>query len=72
MKHYNVFTAKNGNKYIQTKSKYLAHALCFCGYKFMVFKENDGETEIYSFQYSEELIQAFEHIIKVRNNNALY
>ena len=69
MKHYNVFAAKNGNKYIQTKSKYLAHALCFCGYKFMVFKENDGATEIYSFQYSEELIQVANNIIELKCKN---
>ena len=66
MKHYNVFTSKNGEKYVQTKSKYLAHALCFCGYKFMVFKEHDGETEIYSFQYSEELISVINNIIGMR------
>ena len=66
MKHYNVFTSKNGEKYVQTKSKYLAHALCFCGYKFMVFKEHDGATEIYSFQYSEELISVINNIIGMR------
>ena len=63
---YWIYTAKNGEKYIQTKSKYLAHALSYCQFKFMVFKENDGATEIYSFAYSEGLIEVANNIIELR------
>ena len=65
-KHYNIFTSKNGEKYVQTKNKYLAHALVFCGFKFMTFQEKDGEVKIYSFTYSEELISMMNNIIEMR------
>lgn len=66
MKHYHVYTAKNGEKYVQTSSKYLAHALNFCRFQFIMF-DKDGN-KIYSFQYSEELIELIEHMIELRHN----
>lgn len=65
---FTIYTAKNGEKYIQTKNKYLAHALAFYGFRFMVFKENETGFDIYSFRYSDELINIVEHMISVRAN----
>ena len=61
-----IYTARNGEKYIQTKNKYLAHGLAFCGFRFMVFREN--ENEIFSFCYSQDLIDAIENISNIRAN----
>lgn len=68
MKHYHIYTTKDGNKFIQTKSKYLAHALSYCRFQFMVFKDSNGN-EFYSFEYSDELVNAIEHIIELRRSN---
>ena len=65
--HYWIFTAKNGERYIQTTSKYLAHALSFMRFQFMTFDTNNGK--IYSFEYSDELIEVIEHILEVRKSH---
>lgn len=62
-----VYTSKNGERYIQTTSKYLAHALSFMRFQFMTFDTNDGK--IYSFQYSDELIGLIEHILELRESH---
>jgi hypothetical protein len=67
---FKIYTAKNGSKYIQTKNQYLAHALAFCGYKFMVFKENVTNIEIYSFQYSDALFDVMEQLITIKSFQA--
>lgn len=67
MKHYHIYTASNGDKYIQTSNKYLAHALCFCGFTFKTLKVKD--IICYSFQYSKELINAIENVTKLRHSN---
>ena len=66
-KHYWIYTAKNGERYIQTSSKYLAHALSFMRFQFMTF--DDVNSKIYSFQYSEELIQVIEYIVELRKSH---
>ena len=63
-----IYTSKNGKKYIQTKSKYLAHALSYCCYQFMTFQDSNG-VNIYSFEYSEELLEVINSIIELRRNN---
>lgn len=68
-KYYNIFTSKNGDKYIHTNNKYLAHAASFCGFVFMVFQKSDEDMKIYSFQYSEELVKTLDNIIKMRCKN---
>lgn len=65
-KHYWIYTAKNGERYVQTKNKYLAHALSFMRFQFMTF--NSSEEKIYSFSYSDELIQIIEHMNSIRNS----
>ena len=67
---FTIYTAKNGERYIQTKNKYLAHGLAFCGFRFMVFKENETNIEVYSFNYSEELVEVLTTIIEFRRKNA--
>lgn len=63
---YWIFTSKNGDRFIQTKNKYLAHALSYCRFQFMTFDIN--EEKVYSFSYSNELIDALERIIEVRES----
>lgn len=65
-KHYWIYTSKNGERFIQTKNKYLAHALSYMRFQFMTF--DDVDSKIYSFHYSEELIQVIEHINSIRNS----
>ena len=66
-KHYHIYTAKNGERYIQTSNKYLAHGLAFCGFKFKAFKHKD--IVCYSFEYSEALINTIENTIELRHSN---
>ena len=66
-KHYHIYTAKSGDKFIQTSNKYLAHALVFCGYEFKELKMND--TICYSFKYSDELLNTIDNISLMRYNN---
>ena len=64
---YWIFTAKNGERYIQTSNKYLAHSLSFCRFVFMTFDTDTNK--IYSFEYSEELIGLIEHILELRESH---
>lgn len=64
MKHYHIYIAKDGNRFIQTSNKYLAHALVFCGYEFKALKIKDITS--YSFVYSDELLDTVERIISTR------
>ena len=64
-KHFIIYTAKNGERYIQTSNKYLAHGLVFCGFEFKRFTKNESVT--YSFQYSEEIINVIETISNLRH-----
>lgn len=64
MKHYHVYTAKSGDKFVQTFNKYLAHAMVFCGYEYKMFKVKDSVC--YSFLFSEELLNTIEHINNIR------
>lgn len=66
-KHYHIYTSKNGEKYVQTSNKYLAHGLAFCGFEFKAFKVKD--IICYSFEYSEELINTVENTIELRHSN---
>ncbi len=66
-KQYWIYTAKNGERYIQMSSKYLAHALSFMRFQFMTF--DTVNNKIYSFQYSEELIEVIEHVLEVRKSH---
>ena len=60
MKHYTIYTAKSGDRYIQTKSKYLAHALAYLGFRFMMFNTS------FSFKYSEELEELAKQLVTMR------
>ena len=55
-----IYTARNGEKYIQTKSKYLAHALAYLGFRFMMFNTS------FSFKYSEELEELAKQLVTMR------
>ena len=64
-KNYQIYTSKNGVKLIQTKSKYLAHALSYCRLQFLVFKDKNGE-EFYSFNYTEDLLKLINNLNEER------
>ena len=66
-KHYHIYTAKSGDKFIQTSNKYLAHALVFCGYEFKELRMKD--CTCYSFKYSDELLNTVDNISLMRYNN---
>lgn len=63
------YIVTSNGKYIQTKSKYLAHALNYIGFRFMQFKNSEDGSIAYSFVYSEELLNMVEHILELRANN---
>lgn len=65
---YWIYTDGNGNKYIQTKSEYLAHALSYCRFQFYKFDDKQGK-KIYSFIYSDELQETIDNIIEIRCSN---
>ncbi|WVR22079.1 MAG: hypothetical protein [Malazfec virus 1] len=55
---FNVYTARNGNKYIQTTNSYLAHGVRYLtGVQFYKI-QIEGST-IHSFIYTEELLNLF-------------
>ena len=58
-----IYTARNGKRYLQTKSKYLAHALAYCGFRFMMFNTS------FSFEYSEELEELAKQLIAMRKEH---
>ena len=60
MKHYTIYTARNGERYLQTKSKYLAHALAYLGFRFMMFDT------MFSFEYSEELEKTLNKLMELQ------
>ena len=57
---FTVYTARNGERYIQTKSKYLAHALAFLGFRFMMFDK------MFSFKYTEQLEEALNKLMELQ------
>jgi hypothetical protein len=63
------YIVTSNGKYIQTKSKYLAHALNYIGFRFMQFKNSEDGSVAYSFLYSKELLATIEHIVELRANN---
>ena len=67
VKHYTIYTAKSGDRYIQTTNEYLAKGLAFCGFTYKVFTKNNSVS--YSFLYSEELLKALDTIHEIRNKN---
>ena len=62
---YWIFTSKSGTKFVQTKSKYLAHALSYCRFQFLVFKDKDGK-EFYSFHYNKDLLKVINNLNEIR------
>ena len=57
---FTIYTAKNGKRYIQTKSKYLAHALAFLGFRFMMFDK------MFSFEYTEQLDEVLNKLMELQ------
>ena len=65
-KDYWIYTAQNGNKYIQAHNSYLAHAIVYmCGVKF--YKITIENKVVYSFIYTEELLKLFTTLETLKN-----